>query len=176
MYYSLDIREAIVVDKNNGKTLLQISEERSISYSTIKRIWSLYQKGGKQNLVLKYSNCGLKQPKYYKMYRRSTWLKRKHPNWGAPYIATILSERYPKATLPSNRTMQKWFRKKGLTKPRTIRKESPVEKVAQVHDCWQIDAKENLVLQDETKACYLSIVDVKSGGFLDAPVFPPRKD
>lgn len=47
MYYSLDIREAIVVDKNNGKTLLQISEERSISYSTIKRIWSLYQKGGK---------------------------------------------------------------------------------------------------------------------------------
>ena len=176
MYHSIKIREQIIKEKEDGKTLVQISEELSISYSTVQRIWGLYKKGGKENLQFRYSNCGLKRPKFYRIYRLSIWLKRKHPTWGAPYIYTILSERYPNEKRPTNRTLQKWFRKKGLSKPRIIRKEEPVEKVKSVHDCWQIDAKENLNLKDETKACYLSIVDVKSGGFLNAPVFSLRED
>ena len=124
-----------------------------------------------------YHNCGPKTIKgSYKVYRGSKWLKRKHPKWGAPFIRTILKERYPKEEIPAVRTMQVWFRKAGLNHPRAYRKEPKVEKVEAVHDCWQIDAKENLKLADNSTACYLTVVDVKSGAVLETPLFPKSQN
>lgn len=171
MFYPVDIRHAIISEKQSGKSLSQISQDRNISYSTVKRIWQVYQQHGKQGLIAQYSNCGPQRPKFYRMYRRSTWLKKRHPSWGAPFILTILAERYAHEVLPSERTLQKWFRTKGFNQPSIIREQQAVVKVEQVHDCWQMDAKENIILQDGTKACYLTTVDVKSGALLDAPVF-----
>ncbi|MCH2043014.1 MAG: hypothetical protein MK212_02650 [Saprospiraceae bacterium] len=45
------------------------------------------------------------------------------------------------------------------------------KKVKEVHDEWQIDAKENLTLQDGSRACYLNIVDKKSGAVLASHCF-----
>jgi len=167
----------IVEQKLNGKSLVHISEEQNFSYSTTCRIWRRFKKYGYQGLNADYSNCGPRAIKSSKkVYRCSIWLKRKHPKWGAPFILTILEERYPKEHFPSVRTMQLWFRKAGLSLPKAYRKEPKVEKVKKVHDCWQIDAKENLQLKDGSKACYLSVVDVKSGAALGAPVFSQGKD
>ena len=44
-----------------------------------------------------------------------------------------------------------------------------------VHECWQIDAKENLCLLDGSKACYLTMVDKKSGAVLATPCFNKGK-
>lgn len=44
-----------------------------------------------------------------------------------------------------------------------------------VHECWQIDAKENLCLLDGSKACYLTMVDKKSGAVLVTPCFNKGK-
>ena len=114
MFYSVEIRKDIVRAKLDGTSLVQISAEQGIPYSTVKRIWQSYQRDGESGLSLNYANCGLKRPKYYFAYRLSTWLKRKHPSWGAPYILTLLAERYPDEALPSARTLQKWFRAKGI--------------------------------------------------------------
>jgi hypothetical protein len=95
MVHPTSLKKEIVSEKQSGKSLLQISNERSISYSTVKRIWSKYQKEGEQGLVSKYDNCGAKKPLFYKISRMSVWLKRKHRSWGAPFILTILGERYP---------------------------------------------------------------------------------
>jgi hypothetical protein len=43
----------------------------------------------------------------------------------------------------------------------------------QVHDFWQVDAKEQLQLASKQKACYLTRVDETSGCLLQAFVFPP---
>lgn len=176
MYHSLSKREAIVAHKLSGKSLLEISEEMDISYSSVRRIWALFKQGGLDNLAPKYENCGGRGPKFYRVYRMSIYLKRHHPNWGAPYILTILSERYPEMELPSVGTVQKWFRSKGLNKLRVKRQEQSPIVAKQVHDCWQIDAKENIVLGDGNSACYLTTVEVKSGAVLEAPVFSLWKD
>lgn len=176
MYHSLSIREAVVSSKLSGKSLLQISKEMDISYSSIRRIWVLFKQGGMENLRPKYENCGPRQPSFYRVYRMSICLKRRHPNWGAPYILTLLSARYPTMRLPSDGTVQKWFRAKGLNKLRVSRQEQTIPVVKQVHDCWQIDAKENIELGNGSQACYLTTVDVKSGAVLEAPVFSLWQD
>ncbi len=170
-------RELIINQKLKGKPLTCIALENSFSYSTTCRIWRRFKNNGFEGLATNYSNCGpstIKRSK--KIYRCSVWLKRKYPKWGAPFITAILKERYPTEEFPSIRTMQLWFRKTGLSLPKAYRKEPVVEKVSAVHDRWQIDAKENIKLQDGSKACYLTVVDVKSGATLGAPVFPQRKD
>ena len=176
MYHSISVREQIVKEKLTGRSLTALSKEYSISYSTTKRIWQSYQKGGFENIKPKYSNCGPKGIKYYKMYRRSIWLKKHHPSWGAPYILTQIEDKYPTEALPSIRTVQKWFQSNHLNRPKIQREHQQIEPVQDVHDCWQIDAKENIDLLDDTKACYLTMVDTKSGAVLATPVFPPRSN
>ena len=134
----------------------------------------LYKTGGINNLTPRYANCGLKRPKFYRIYRFCICLKRLHPSWGAPFILTLLEKRYPKEGFPSARTVQIWFKAKKLTQPLTQRGEQYPSVIGAVHDCWQIDAKENLKLKDGSSACYLTTVDVKSGGVLETPIFPLR--
>jgi len=176
MYHPLHRRKLVVEEKLGGKSLALISEEQSVPYSTVCRIWQSYQSGGWANVELRYSNCGPKRPKFYRVFRMSTWLRRKHPTWGAPYILTMIAKKYPELPLPSVRIVQKWLRKEKMNEPRTQRAEPTVPKVEAVHDCWQIDAKEKIQLHDGNKACYLTMVDVKSGGIIDAPVFPLRSN
>lgn len=172
MYHPISKRRLIISEKNKGKTLTAISRESGIPYSTTKRIWQSYLKYGDKGVELKYKNCGIKRPKYYLIYRLSTWLKKRHSDWGAPVILTILRDRYPEEKLPTARTLQNWFQEKGINKTHMQREVQKVEKVLHVHDCWQIDAREKIKLGDQTKACYLTTVDVKSGAVLGAPVFP----
>lgn len=174
---SMSLRYLIVEAKQSGKTLRSISTEQGISYSTACNIWRLHKRKGIEGLHPQYKNCGPKTIKSsYKVYRCSLWLKRKHLNWGAPIIKTILEERYPEEAFPTARTMQLWFRKARLSPPKAYRKEPKPEQVKSTHDCWQIDAKENIKLLDESKACYLTSVDVKSGSVLGTPVFSQRKN
>lgn len=170
-------RRQIVEEKESGKSLQEISIDLQVSYSTVKRIWQRYRKEGEKGLISKYANCGPKRPKYYRLYRFSIALKRKYPHWGAPYIQTILAKRYPKLSMPSIRTMQLWFKKHRLSRPPVKRPAATEASVVESeHDCWQIDAKENIILPDGSKNCYLTTVDVRSGIALEVPVFPPQAD
>lgn len=174
---NLAYRELIVKEKQAGKTLKQIALDHGFSYSTTCRIWRRYKSEGSSGLLPKYGRCGPQTIKRSaKIHRCCIWLKRRHPSWGAPLIKTILEERYPDEDFPSVRTMQLWFRKAGLNLPRAKRHEPVAQQVDHPHDCWQIDAKENITLLDGSKVCYLTVVDVKSGSALDAPIFPQRKD
>ncbi len=67
-----------------------LSESYGLSYSTVKRVWQSYTRNGLAGLSPKYNNCGSERPHHYRIYRMSIMLKRKYPEWGAPYILTIL--------------------------------------------------------------------------------------
>lgn len=174
MSLSIDKRRLIVSERLVGKSLLTISEEQNISYSTVKRIWSRYQKEGMLGLLPQYKVCGSGGSKYEKIYELALALKAEHPSWGSPYILTILSKQYPNRKLPQARTLQKWFSKLNLNKPKVDRPQQVNVDVQSVHDCWQIDAKEHIILSDDSKHCYLTTVDVHSGIALEAPVFSLR--
>lgn len=174
MAHHIELRQRIIDLHNSGKSLKSISIEEKIPYSSVKRIWQSYKKQGKIGIALQYHNCGPQGVKHYRAYRLGVWLKRLHPTWGAPFIRLQLTERYKDEYFPSVRTFQKWFRRAGLSKISSIdlsAKSKLNSEVKSPHDCWQIDAKENIELLDGTRACYLTTIDVKSGGILAAPIF-----
>jgi hypothetical protein len=70
--------------------------------------------------------------------------------------------------------VQQWYSFKGLNQPYNIRNQPKADAVKEVYDCIQIDAKEKIQIKDGSKACYLTMVDVKSGALLDAPIFSLR--
>ena len=174
---SLSDRELIVKAKLAGKTLVEISSENGFSHSTTGNIWRRFKKYGFEGLGANYHHCGPKQIKSSALiYRCCLFLKRKYPLWGAPIIRTILTERYPYERLPTVRTIQLWFKKAGLNAAKFHRETPKAAQVKEAHDCWQLDAKENIKLLDGSKACYLTSVDVKSGAVLGTPVFPSGKN
>lgn len=99
------------------------------------------------------------------------YLKHHHPTWGSPYIHAILKERYGES-IPSIRMLSHWFSKLHLQDPRESAKHQKIGSSRAVHNIWQVDAKEQITLSDGQKACYLSIVDEKSGAWLGSSVFP----
>lgn len=169
---SLGIREQIIKAKSEGKTLKEIALEKKMSYSTVINICRLHQRG--ESLVPKYHNCGPTGPKYSALiYRACLWLKRRHADWGAPFILLKLEERYPDEALPSPRTVQRWFSKAKLNKKKSKIPQGSRVWAKEVHETWQLDAKEQFILKDGQKACYLTVIDEKSGSALGAQAFPP---
>jgi hypothetical protein len=166
-------REQLIALKKQGYSLWAISEQLHIAYGTVCNLSARLKHEG--NLEVHYGNCGPKHPSSdAAVLRAALWLKRHHPGWGAPYIHLILSKRYGSERPPAIRTLQYWFRKEHLTRPRAQTPQPRIGTSTAPHNIWQVDAKENLTLLDGTEACYLTITDEHSGAGLEALVFPPQ--
>jgi transposase len=169
---SLSLRQLIVAENQKGKTLRHIAAEYKLSYTTVCRISSRYKTDGLPGLPPHYSRCGGHSAHCPLLKRAALWLKRRHPRWGAPFINVLLGERY-RATVPGERTLQRWFRQAGLRPAKGQLLYGQRVQAKRVHDLWQIDAKEKLRLKDGRPLCYLTLVDQQSGSLLDGFVFPP---
>lgn len=174
----LCVRERIIKLQREGFLLTEIKKELSLPYSTVQQIIKRYRTKGLSGLQADYAKCGGKGQlrNLYFYYRASLWLKRHHLNWGAPLIHLILVERYGQADIPSIRQMQRWFKDTGLNVPRQKKGDAHDQQVHEVHERWQVDAKEQLTLQDNQLCTYLSIVDEFSGTSLGATLFPLRSN
>ena len=171
------LRMQIVNDCNSGLTYTEVSEKYSVHYNTVREYYKKYQSKGEKGLIPDYSNCGKQLPSSEDLiYRATCWLKRLHPDWGAPFIRIKLEEHYQGHDLPSIRTMQRWFQYKGLNKVASRLPKPIADWAKKPHDTWQVDAKEQVVLADGGKGCWLTIVDEKSGALLATLVFPPQQD
>lgn len=170
-------RQGIIRLKEEGKTLFEISQELSLPYPTVRNLWQAYRTNPQKGLATDYSNCG-KHPKTRQdlTYRAALWLKHLHPQWGTPKIHLALCERYGGKNVEHIRTLQRWYRDANLIKPRQQMAEPKIGDSRAVHNIWQADAKERLTLLDGQQACYLTIVDEKSGAALEAAVFPLRSN
>lgn len=173
----LALRHQIVSRHLKGQPLSTIAREIGRSESGVRKIFERYKRGGFEALKPDYHNCG---PQTHRsdplIVRAACWLKRRHPDWGAPYIQMRLAERYGQQRLPTPRTLQRWFKDKGLQVPRRRAPQQNRSRAERVHETWQIDANERLRLDDGSGVCYLSVADEKSGSLLSAGVFPPQPD
>jgi len=167
-------RRRVVEAHLNGEPLKAIAARENLSYSSVRLYWHRYRQRGFEGLVPDYQNCGRQGPSNADLiYRAARYLKFRHRQWGAALIHLKLEQRYRGRALPSVRTMQRWFKKANLT-PRRKQLPKPEKPWAEApHEVWQIDAKEQLTLQDGSRACYLSVTDEHSGALLASPVFPP---
>ncbi len=101
-------------------------------------------------------------------------LRQQHPTWGAGYIRVRLATEADPATVPSERTLQRWFRRQRHP-PAAGGRRSPsaADRAIAPHDIWQRDAAEQLRTADGQGACWLRLVDEYTGAFLGTTVFPP---
>ena len=168
---SLVLRERIQALRSEGSTLQSISQELGVPYGTIKHLCRRLRKSGPAGLAPDYANCG-RRAILPDGSRKAAALQQRalHPLWGAPriHVEMQLAGEHP----PCIRTLQKWFRQAGAYRPRRQSAEVCIGRARAVHNIWEVDAKEHLVLGDGAPGCYLTIGDEKSGAWLEAPVFP----
>ncbi len=100
-------------------------------------------------------------------------LRREHPSWGALLIRVFLKQHWPKQRLPSERTLQRWFHQAGLgPAPRGRRPKEARRRARRPHEIWQMDAAEEIALQNGQRVSWLRLTDEFSGAVLHTTVFP----
>ncbi len=168
-------RQQIVQLRQSGLTIKQISEQLDMSYWTVRKLLRRLRDRGESGLAADYSSCGQRSKIRSNgiTKRAACWLRRIHPEWGAPLIHLKLVQRYGADQVASIRQLQRWFRQQGLSQPRSKTKDQQDDpcKAKQVHQCWQVDAKERLRLVNGQVCSYLSVVDEHSGACLAAVLF-----
>ena len=168
---SLILRQRIQHLRSEGTTLAQISEDLGLRYGTVKHLCRRLRTLGQAGLLPGYSSCGRKARAKPALQKEQALQQRAaHPRWGAPRIHVELQR--AGVDPPCVRTLQKWFRQAGAYTPRRQGAEPAIGRAIAVHNIWEVDAKEHLVLADGAPGCYLTIGDEKSGGWLEAALFP----
>lgn len=169
---SLSKRNRIVKDWQSISNYAEVARMHKVSYQTVRRLCKRFEEQGQAGIHVSYSNCGPQGiTSDALIYRASLWLKRLHPDWGAPFIIIKLKSRYQDRKIPNERTLQNWFRAVGLNRPKTKEPRQEKQWAKQVHDVWQIDGKEEQQLKDNSSVCWLTVVDEHSGSLIAAPAF-----
>jgi transposase len=170
----VESRRQIVERHQQGETLKSISAELKLPYVSVKAIWRHWRKHGK--LTPNYEKAQQRGTRRYgPLYAEGVEMKRQHPRWGAGLIRVELQKQFPDLPMPSERTLQRWFRQAAIGRSPKMRqtRQPTVLRGQQPHQVWAVDAKEKLRLADGTGASWLVMTDEASGAVLEAEVFPP---
>jgi transposase len=168
------IRLDIIERHLAGQSLAAIAQELQLSYRTVRTFWRRYCDSGNAALQPNYARCGPTTRAFpHNLQHAARTLKTDHPRWGAGLIQLQLRKLFPSQTLPSWRTLQRWWQQDGLQPER--RRAPPVARGRgqQPHEVWELDAKERIRLQDGSWSSVVSVVDEASGALLSARPFPP---
>ena len=169
-------REQLVKDWQSTGNYAEVARKHKVAYHTVRTLCKRFESEGKAGLQTRYGNCGPKRIKSDPlMHRTSLWLKRLHPQWGAPFIRMKLKQRYADRIIPSERSLQVWFRAAKLNVPKTREPRQGRKKASAVHESWQMDGKEEQNLKNQEDVCWLTIVDQYSGGLISAKAFSKKE-
>ena len=170
----LSIRAEIVRRRERGERFVTIARTMGLSYDTVRNIWRHWQEHGQ--LAPNYRACSKPGPrKAVAVWETALQLKRAHPRWGAVMIRAQLQGQFSDVALPSERTLQVWFRQAGLNRTSHVQQKqrSVVKRGQAVHEVWAVDAKELILLANGERVSWLTVTDEASGAILSAQVFPP---
>ena len=172
--HSVEIRRQIVKRHEKGETLKSISREMNIPYISVKSVWRHWRVHKK--LEPNYEKASEKGTRLYThIYPEAIAMKKAHRRWGAGLIRVELRKQFPNERLPSERTLQRWFREAGIgTSPKVQQcRQGYVRRGQLVHQVWAIDAKERMRLANGSGASWMVITDEASGAMLSGQAFPP---
>ena len=175
------IRRSILQGHLEGQSYSALARLFGVAYQTVRTLCLRYEAEGEAGLRPRYDRCGKRALRSEALfYRAACFLKRKHPQWGAPLFRLQLERRYrarfPVKRLPSVRTMQAWFKARGLQAPHSKPPRPPKRWAEAVHQVWQVDAKEDQYTAQGQAVCWLTVTDEHSGALLAARVFPLSPD
>jgi len=170
----LSQRHTIVESHAAGESFVSIAERLGIAYDTVRTIHKRYRATGQ--IAPNYEACRHTEVrKAPAIYEQAVALKAAHPKWGAGLIGTVLAEAFAEADLPSERTLQRWFKRAGVQRPPQDRTPSQfVKRGKAAHEVWALDAKEEVQLADGSFVSWLTVTDEGSGAILATELFPPQ--
>jgi len=173
------IRQSILERHKKGVSVSKLSREFSVSRRTVYTLLERVELNGIEGLRPDYSKCGRKRrdEKDF-VFRAVRCLRTWHPSWGSEKIRAHMLRLRPGLKSPHYRSFNRWFHwndqiefpiKSRLPKPNP-------HKAKRLHEGWQIDAKEEMIIAKGSKNCWLNITDEYSGTVIDPPVFPPEEN
>jgi len=168
----LKIREKIIQARESGASYRTISERYGYSESGIKKLWYQYRSKGIAGLELKYNNCGRKGS--YDQEIRDLISSHRFGSQGAPFIRSVLEEKYPGRKIPHERTIQRWWKANGSNRSKGRPPKTKANWTRSAHEVWQIDGKEQIELGSGKEVSWLNIVDEGSKSQLSTTVSPPQ--
>lgn len=167
------IREQMVRLREQGHSYREIGETLGQSRHSVRQIWKRWQAGGEGGLVPGYERCGHRGIKSARVvWRAAIYLKRLHPSWGGGIIRVHIQQRWQEHSIPSERTLQRWFVDAGVSSASTRPMAPARQRAQQVHQCWQVDAVSHQSMGNGASASWLSATDEASGALLESSVFP----
>src|SRR5581483_11896681 len=157
----------------------QVAAEFVLSLRTVQRLFARFEQQGRAGIPPRYAACGQHQSRHTtpELVEQLTQTRQQHPRWGSELIRLELQDHH--ATVPCARTIRRYLRKAGLQPAPAGRPPLPatprVPRATRPHQGWQIDATEELRLQNGRRVCWLRVVDECSGAFLATVVFPQAR-
>lgn len=100
--------------------------------------------------------------------RRLRALRRRYPCWGAPKLHALLGRRFGQRGLPVARTLGRWLRAWGWSRPRARRRFGPAEPRSALtvprrpNEVWTVDFKGWFRTRDGRRCCPLTVRDLHS--------------
>jgi hypothetical protein len=170
----LPLREQIIHLHLHGHSLIEVARILHLKERSVRQIWQRYREASAAGLSPRYDRCGRPGIRFpAALYAAALAWKRAHPRWGAGFIRVLLAERFPDLALPGERTLQQWFRAAGRSPVRAERPPMERDRAREVHEVWEMDAKEQMRLADGSGTSVLTVTDEASGALLGTEVFPP---
>lgn len=170
----IPIREAILQRWQKGESVASLAEALQISVRTVRHLVRRFAQRGQNGLEPDYARCATKKlPAESEQFQQAMEMRQQHPRWGGGLIRVVLQEQ-DNAAYPSERTLQRWFRRSTLSPaPPGRRPASEDQRAQHPHDVWQMDAVDQLRLASGQRVSWLRLVDECSGAVVQTTIFPP---
>ena len=169
------IRQAMFRLWQKGRSARQIAESLGLPCSTVRRLLQRFRLHGTDGLSPDYWHPSVLQAVPSEPLQTAMSLRREHPTWGAGLIRVQLLLEAPERPLPSERTIQRWFVRAGLSPaPAGRPPRSHLDRATAPHETWQMDAREHIRIKTREEVSWLRLIDECSGAVLWTAVFPPR--
>ena len=171
----LPIREALFRLWQQGRNSRQIAASLGLPGSTVRRFVGRFRQHGAAGIAPDYPRAPTDEAQFPDLIQAALRLRREHPTWGAGLIRVHLLQAGTGRPVPSERALQRWFAKAGLSPaPRGRRPTAARARATLPHETWQMDAKEKIRIRGHERVSWLRLVDDCSGAMLWTTVFPPR--
>ena len=169
------IRRAMFRLWQKGYGTRQIAESLGLPCSTVRRLLQRFRLHGTDGLSPDYWHPSVPEAAPSELVETAMSLRQEHPTWGAGLIRVQLLLEAPGRPVPSERTLQRWFVRAGLSPaPAGRPPRTRLDRATAPHETWQMDAKEHIRIKTREEVSWLRLIDECSGAVLWTAVFPPR--
>ena len=169
------VRQAMFRLWQQGHATLQIATSLDLPASTVRRLLQRFRHRGVDGIPADYHHRAAGEAVPSEMMQTAVRLRQEHPTWGAGLIRVQLLQEALERPVPSERTLQRWFVRAGLSPaPAGRTPRVALARATEPHETWQMDAKEHIRICKSEEVSWLRLIDECSGAVLWTAVFPPR--